>query len=89
MGSVMSTADHRLGEAPRPFLSIQSTNCPKGAIDRTGEYNINTGSDFIAQYTTRQEYKYADALSEYDQDWVKLLAQGKSARRTRNIACAD
>ncbi|MCJ1288922.1 phosphatidylinositol-4- kinase [Xylographa carneopallida] len=58
MGSIMSTADHRLG-----------------AIDRTGEYNINTGSDFIAQYTTRQEYKYADALPDYDQDWVKLLAQ--------------
>ncbi|MCJ1389774.1 phosphatidylinositol-4- kinase [Xylographa bjoerkii] len=58
MGSIMSTADHRLG-----------------AIDRTGEYNINTGSDFIAQYTTRQEYKYADALPEYDQEWVKLLAQ--------------
>ncbi|MCJ1471877.1 phosphatidylinositol-4- kinase [Lambiella insularis] len=56
MGSIIPTADRRLG-----------------AIDRYGEASINTGSDFMAQYTTRQEYKYADALPEYDQEWVKLL----------------
>lgn len=50
----------------------------EGAIDRYGEATINTGSDFIAQYTTRQEYKYADALPEYDQEWVKLLQLGQS-----------
>ena len=37
-----------------------------GAIDRHGDCNINTASDFIAQYTTRQEYKYADALPQND-----------------------
>ena len=44
-----------------------------GAIDRHGDENINTASDFIAQYTTRQEYRYADALPDYDQDWLKFL----------------
>lgn len=44
-----------------------------GAIDQYSELRINMGADFIAQYTTRQEYKYADALPEYDHDWVKLL----------------
>ena len=56
-----------------------------GAIDRHGECNINTGSDFIAQYTTRQEYKYADALPEYDQEWVKLLQlNGQRKSSTHN-----
>ncbi|MCJ1397105.1 phosphatidylinositol-4- kinase [Xylographa trunciseda] len=55
-----------------------------GAIERTGEYNVNTGSDFIAQYTTRQEYKYADALPEYDQEWVKLLAQDNQQKDLAN-----
>ena len=32
-----------------------------GAIDLHGDLNITTGSDFIAQYTTRQEYRHADA----------------------------
>lgn len=53
--------------------SIPAADQRLGAIDRHGECNINTVSDFIAQYTTRQEYKYADALPEYDQEWMKLL----------------
>ena len=42
------------------------------AIDRHGDCNINTASDFVAQYTTRQEYKYADAIPDYNQEWVKF-----------------
>ncbi len=44
-----------------------------GAIERHGDCIINTASDFIAQYTTRQEYRYADALPDYDQEWAKFL----------------
>ena len=42
-------------------------------IDRHGECNINTASDFVAQYTTRQEYRYSDALPDYDQEWAAFL----------------
>ena len=49
-----------------------------GAIDHHGECNINTGSDFIAQYTTRQEYRYADTVPEYDRDLMKSLNSSKS-----------
>ena len=52
---------------------IPFSNYKLGAINRHGECNINTGSDFIAQYTTRQEYKNADSLPEYDQEWATLL----------------
>lgn len=37
-----------------------------GAIDRHGDANINTASDFIAQYTTRQEYRYAETLPDHE-----------------------
>jgi phosphatidylinositol 4-kinase A len=43
MGSLIPPMDQRLG-----------------AIDRTNEImSINVGSDFVAQYTTRQEYRFA------------------------------
>lgn len=53
--------------------AIPASDQRLGAIDRHGEENINTASDFIAQYTTRQEYRYVDALPDYDQDWSNLL----------------
>ncbi len=43
------------------------------AIDRHGTCNINTASDFIAQYTTRQAYRHAEALPDGDQDWLKIM----------------
>lgn len=51
------------------------------AIDRHGDCNINTASDFIAQYTTRQEYKYADALPAHDQEWAKFLHMNGNAEK--------
>lgn len=56
--------------------AIPLTDHKLGAINRQDESNINTGSDFIAQYTTRQEYKYAEALPEYDKEWQNLLQMG-------------
>ena len=52
---------------------IPLTDQKLGAIDRHGDLSINTASDFIAQYTTRQEYRYADALPDYDQEWANFL----------------
>ncbi len=44
-----------------------------GAIDRHGDCNINTASDFVAQYTTRQEYRYAEALPDHDHEWLNFM----------------
>ena len=52
---------------------IPSSDQKLAVIDRHGECNINTASDFIAQYTTRQEYRYADALPDYDHEWAAFL----------------
>lgn len=50
---------------------IPTTDQRLGAIERQG-ININTASDFIAQYTTRQEYKFVDGQNEQDDEWLRL-----------------
>ncbi|KAL9101623.1 MAG: hypothetical protein Q9163_003142 [Psora crenata] len=47
---------------------IPSADYKLAAIGSHGDCNINTASDFTAQYTTRLEYKYADAMSDSDQE---------------------
>lgn len=42
---------------------IPSSDQRLGAIDRQRDLSINTASDFIAQYTTRQEYRHVDDLA--------------------------
>ena len=52
---------------------IPATDQKLGVMDRHGETSINTASDFVAQYTTRQEYKYAEVLPSYDESWAEVL----------------
>ncbi|RDL34611.1 Phosphatidylinositol 4-kinase STT4 [Venustampulla echinocandica] len=56
---------------------IPSTDQRLAAIDPHGECNINTASDFIAQYTTRQEYRYAETLPNKDAEWLHFLPLGE------------
>ncbi|KAG9236111.1 phosphatidylinositol 4-kinase-like protein [Amylocarpus encephaloides] len=57
--------------------TIPSTDQRLSAIDRHGDCNINTASDFIAQYTTRQEYRYAEALPDHDAEWLHIMHLGQ------------
>ncbi|PHH75412.1 hypothetical protein CDD80_2386 [Ophiocordyceps camponoti-rufipedis] len=43
---------------------MPSTDSRLQSLDRIGDCDINTGSDLIAQYTTRQEYRYGETLPE-------------------------
>ncbi|TVY83834.1 Phosphatidylinositol 4-kinase STT4 [Lachnellula suecica] len=52
---------------------IPNSDQKLGAIDHHGNYNINTASDFIAQYTTRQEYRHAEALPDHDPEWMHFM----------------
>lgn len=52
---------------------IPTTDQRLGAIDLHGDLNINAISDFIAQYTTRQEYRYAEALPDHDAEWLNFM----------------
>ena len=55
---------------------IPGTDQRLAAIDRHGDCNINTASDFVAQYTTRQEYRYAEALPDHDAEWLHFMHLG-------------
>jgi phosphatidylinositol 4-kinase len=46
---------------------IPSTDQRLGAIDSQAGLNVNTASDFMAQYTTRQEYRYVDGLRDEEE----------------------
>jgi phosphatidylinositol 4-kinase len=50
---------------------IPTTDQRLGAIERQG-ININTASDFVAQYTTRQEYRFVDGQNDQEEEWLKL-----------------
>lgn len=50
---------------------IPSTDQRLGAIERQTGLDINTASDFVAQYTTRQEYRYLDDMQDHDEEWVQ------------------
>jgi phosphatidylinositol 4-kinase len=52
---------------------VPSTDQRLTAIDDLRNLNINTASDFISQYTTRQEYRHAEALPEHDAQWLQLI----------------
>ena len=49
-----------------------------GAIDSHGKCDINMGSDFMAQYTTRQEYRYADPLPVLNKEWSNFLRMSEN-----------
>jgi phosphatidylinositol 4-kinase len=51
---------------------IPATDQRLGAIDSQPGLNINTASDFVAQYTTRQEYRFVDGIRDDDQEWVRF-----------------
>lgn len=68
---------------------IPSSDQKLAGIDRHGECNINTASDFVAQYTTRQEYRYSDALPDYDQEWAAFLHSKREANESADGVTTD
>jgi phosphatidylinositol 4-kinase len=59
---------------------IPTTDQRLGAIERQG-INMNTASDFVAQYTTRQEYKFIDGLNDQEEEWLRVEHTSSDTRR--------
>lgn len=53
--------------------SIPATDQRLTSLDTLGGTAINTASHFIAQYTTRQEYRYGEALPTHGKDLINLM----------------
>ncbi|KAF7515655.1 hypothetical protein G7054_g14473 [Neopestalotiopsis clavispora] len=59
--------------------SIPLTDQRLTSLNPVGLTAINTASDFIAQYTTRQEYRYGEALPDHGMDLVNFMPHGRRA----------
>lgn len=55
---------------------IPSTDQRLGAIERQQDVNVNTASDFVSQYTTRQEYRFIDGLNDQEEEWLRTDSTG-------------
>ncbi|KAI1311435.1 phosphatidylinositol 3 [Xylaria venustula] len=53
--------------------AIPATDQRLTSLDRIGETTIDTASDFIAQYTTRQEYRYGETLPSHGADLLNVM----------------
>jgi phosphatidylinositol 4-kinase len=62
---------------------IPSTDQRLGAIESQPGLNLNTASDFVAQYTTRQEYRFVGGIRDDDQEWVHFGSEGDSIMRQK------
>ncbi|KAI1259653.1 phosphatidylinositol 3 [Xylariaceae sp. FL1019] len=53
--------------------AIPTTDQRLTSLNRIGDTSINTASDFIAQYTTRQEYRYGETLPSHGNALVNIM----------------
>jgi phosphatidylinositol 4-kinase A len=60
-------------------FSIPPTDQRLTSLDKLGDCHINTASDFIAQYTTRQEYRYAEPLPDHSLEWLSFMRLDRRA----------
>ncbi|ODA81921.1 hypothetical protein RJ55_00426 [Drechmeria coniospora] len=44
------------------------------SLERVGDCDINTASDLIAQYTTRQEYRYGETLPDHGSELMTFMS---------------
>ena len=62
--------------------TIPSTDQRLTSLDRKRDAGVNTASDFIAQYTTRQEYRQSDSRTLHDEEWALVDYGGSSQKAT-------
>ncbi len=65
---------------------IPLTDQRLSSLDTLGVCPINTASDFVAQYTTRQEYRYSEALPDRSLEWLSFI---RSDRRASFLPLAE
>ncbi|OAA53761.1 phosphatidylinositol 4-kinase [Niveomyces insectorum RCEF 264] len=54
-------------------FSIPSSDQRLTSLDRFNEWDVNTASDFVSQYTSRQEYRYAEPLPDRSMEWLSFM----------------
>ncbi|KAK0730577.1 hypothetical protein B0H67DRAFT_639064 [Lasiosphaeris hirsuta] len=65
---------------------IPATDQRLSSLDLLGDCPINTASDFMAQYTKRQEYRYSEALPDHSLEWLSFM---RLDRRSSFLPASD
>jgi phosphatidylinositol 4-kinase len=88
MGSKIPGGDQRLGMLTETFNLHSHANI-SDSIDNHGNMLVNVSSDFIAQYTTRQEYRYSEKSAVSDRDgWPLKSSQGRyPSQKDAGLGC--
>lgn len=56
---------------------IPTTDNRLQSLDKIGDSGINTASDFVAQYTTRQEYRYGETLPDRGTELISFMGHNR------------
>ncbi|KAH7034920.1 phosphatidylinositol 3 [Microdochium trichocladiopsis] len=59
--------------------SVPSTDQRLTSLEAVGDTRVNNASDFIASYTTRQEYRYGEALPDQGGDLFNIMPLARRA----------
>ncbi|KAM7223539.1 hypothetical protein V8F06_001013 [Rhypophila decipiens] len=59
--------------------TIPSTDQKLRSLDFFRDCHIDTASEFMAQYTTRQEYRYSEALPDQSLEWLSFMRLDRRA----------
>ena len=68
---------------------IPNTDQRLTSLDRQPDVPLNTASDFIAQYTTRQEYRQSGGRHANDEEWALVEYNGSSRAATMEFPAAE
>lgn len=86
MGSQIPSSDQKLSKISFPKVSALLTLF-SGVVKRHGDWNLNTASDFIAQYTNRQEYRHVDTLLYDDDRYLGMHTPHVNSMHIANVKC--
>lgn len=64
--------------------TIPNTDNRLQSLDKAGEYEINSASDLIAQYTTRQEYRYGETLPDRGTELMSFMQSNRRPSFTQS-----
>lgn len=65
---------------------IPGTDQRLQSLERVGATEINTASDLIAQYTTRQEYRYGESLPDQGTELVSFMHLSRRSSYTNTVS---
>jgi hypothetical protein len=77
MGALIPATDQRLGKLSFYINQSGSVLTSPAAIEQNDDFRVNAASDFITQYTRRQEYRALPDIIDARQGFMGPTNNGK------------